>query len=586
MSELPRFALAILWSIAVLGPAVLEERPQCEQVWSLRGVVISAVDGTSPISGAVVTIAGKQFKSPVSAVSDSEGLFRFEQIAEGDVRVIAHKAGYLPMAYGAIRPGSDGVAVPVGSSAAPEELVIPLTLASTVTGTVYDSLGQAVPDVQVSAVRQRSAGSFEATIAATRTDASGRYCLSELWPGRYLVAVTLRGLSFSAIQSRTTAENDAIFAALEKRMAAPSNGYSTDSYIPDLMTVYYPRVLDEGASPLVSVGSSSSYEQTDITLPRIPAVRVAGQVQLPGQVRGGTVMLTTLGTSTVLAPPPRFAPVDQRGSFAFEAVPSGTYELDFRSERATVTTQWWARQTISVGQQPVSGLVLVTRPGMELRGEVVNLLELSGLTLEVNLSDAKAESAARIAAGAGTLIAPFENRTRIRGDGSFNITGVAPGTYKLNVSSLREDVAMLSALAGGQDLLDVPLEIKAETTELPPIRILISRAMASLGGTIATPQGTPISRYTVLLLPVSRDLWTSPGRRIRTTLPDSQGQYSFANVLPGSYYVGLLSQFEPADLENVDFLSAVAGAASVATISLGQHATVDLRMGTRDGIAN
>lgn len=546
---------------------------------TIKGMVISADRQESPLSAVMVTVSGEHLKSSTSGLTDSLGRFRIDHVPVDDVTVAARKPGYLPMMFGAIRPGATGITIPLSVTQPPPDIVIRLTASSTIGGTILDESGQPSAGLRVSAVRRRSDGSFDTRVSNSVTDSLGNYRLADLAPGPYLLAASRKRDLLPPPQVRTVSQNDSMLAALAQglrpTLAAEETGGSSFDYA---AIIYYPGVLNESGSQLIVLDTAESRDRTDFKLPPNRSVQVGGNATMPTGIRHVRVTLFPTEGKSVLSGSPRSTTTTEYGQFAFESVTAGTYDLEARSYASEGSQTWWGQLTIRVGGQAVSDLRIDMRPTLELHGEVRGAISAtSNNSFEVVLSNSLLDRATRAALSASPE--GLALRGSLNKDSTFEIHGISPGTYRLSVTSSRPDLAVLSAIAEGNDLLDVPLLVSPDTSTLPHVTIEVSSLLSSLSGMIVGTQDIAISRYSVLIFPSSPTLWPTAMRRIRTTHPNPQGRYQFEDVPAGEYYVGLLADLNDEDLGNPDFFEAVRRLAVLVTVSPGRRTTLDVKVG-------
>src|SRR5215831_13701942 len=112
-------------------------------------VVADSTD--APIAGARVTVHPARMRGafsgpPPEALTDENGRFAFNGLAEGDYRVDVQKTGYAP----SVQPFDPSVSVHVPN----DRLEIRLQRGGVITGRVLDGSGQPVSDLSLMALRR------------------------------------------------------------------------------------------------------------------------------------------------------------------------------------------------------------------------------------------------------------------------------------------------------------------------------------------------------------------------------------------------------------------------------------------------
>lgn len=139
MAAKPADALQI-----VMGPPVVADKTSTTGQYALSGTVVDALTG-APIQRALVQLMGTQSQA---VLTDEGGKFRFENLAQGQVIVNAHKPGYSdPRAISSSRFTIDTPIV-IGRDAAP--LVLKLNPDSAIVVKVTGEDGEGVESLPVS----------------------------------------------------------------------------------------------------------------------------------------------------------------------------------------------------------------------------------------------------------------------------------------------------------------------------------------------------------------------------------------------------------------------------------------------------
>ena len=132
-------------------------------------------------------------------------------------------------------------------------------------------------------------------------------------------------------------------------------------------------------------------------------------------------------------------------------------------------------------------------------------------------------------------------------------------------------------MLAGRDLLDVPLEMTANSADVRDVVLTFTDRPTELSGTLQTTAGTPAAEYFILVFPADRSLWRPGQRRLRTTRPATDGAFSVRDLPPGDYFVAALTDLDPA-WQTLAFLESLAGASVRITIRDGESVRQDLRL--------
>jgi hypothetical protein len=581
---------------------------------SIRGRLVTDTDPPQPIARAIVTLSG-DLPANRGAITDEDGRFAFAQLPQGRFTVAAIKPAYLSAAFGAARPGRPGTAIVLAGDEQ-RDIVIRMARGAVLTGTVTDRNGRPVPFIQVSAVRAVAAPNPE-TITSS-TDDRGLYRIFGLMPGEYVVRATPR--AGGAIGVRSGAELDALIAQLTARKGAPATfdqNRPRPTPVPDAPVVasaptYFPGTSARENASSIAVKAGEERGGLDFQLSFVRTTTVEGTVSGPSQ-NIVAVQLSFSSSTQVNAQGNTTAVLVQRPSasdpsFKYTGVSPGRYRIMGRVERNQTTAPpalppmgvvmsgsgslagpvgdfLYGIADIDIDGQDVVHVGIDLQPGSTLTGRLsfdasahpepgdvgkirINLAPVNGTSYSVTNGT--------IYGNMLSVVAPAQ----FRPDGTFAISSIGPGTYKVNVE-LPNDLSgvwtLRSALADGRDVLDLPLEIQTGQN-VENVVLAFSDRKTRLTGTLQTAAATPATDYFVVVFPVNQQLWRAGARRISSTRPASNGNYAFNDLPGGEYYIAALTDVEPADLGDPKFLADIVPASLRISLAEGETTTRDLRV--------
>jgi len=282
----------------------------------ISGRVVSVAAGSVPDATITLTPLDGPVP-PVTIVSDRQGAFAFDRIAAGRYHVSAAKSGYTsrqPLRAPADRfDTGHEVTVREGEPAAHLELT--LHRESSIAGRIAEPDGIPAPDVQVIAAVRRGAGHVLLHETRTIAEWDGRYRITGLPPGEYLVVI-LPGTSTDPNRMRANAER-----------RAPESSSATR---PFFEPTFYPGVTTDAAAETVTVFEGIPVDGIDTWL--MPGERhsISGRVLWPeGRVAENIVIeyanLTAQRTGLWTVPEPG-------DLFRITGVPRGTVVLLARAD--------------------------------------------------------------------------------------------------------------------------------------------------------------------------------------------------------------------------------------------------------------
>jgi hypothetical protein len=178
----------------------------------------------------------------------------------------------------------------------------------------------------------------------------------------------------------------------------------------------------------------------------------------------------------------------------------------------------------------------------------------------------------------GGLLRPVGSR--LNADGTFTLTNITPGSYRLTVPSSAQNLAgwwLRSAMWENRDLLDGPLTI-APGTDLSQVVVTFTDRHTELGGMLQTPLGQAATDFSVIAFPADPALRVTGSRRIRSTRPSSDGQFRFTDLPPGDYLVAALTDVDMKDLGDAAFLESVSSGGVKLSLSEGEKKKQNLRL--------
>jgi uncharacterized protein (DUF2141 family) len=572
---------------------------QAQATATITGVVVTTDSAPQPIAGAVVTMTGGASGQLLSAITDETGRFVLSNLTPGRYSVSASKPAYVPMAYGATRPGRPGVTIAVAAGPS-VNIQVALPRGGVITGTIRDQLGDPAADVQVLIARaDRLSTSGQMYIEnIVSTDDRGVYRVYGLMPDDYIVSALPGRFMGGEMFAPSRDEVDAKLRRLELRFAQSTIGGSAPPAAADqksapvapevpftIGATYYPGTPVAGDAARIRVAMGEERRGVDIRLVPLRTVKVSGMIQAgeipPQQVR--PQLLPAAASQGIFISSNIVGPAAD-GSFTFLNVAPGRYVLFARTGPGALMfgpggadlPPMFATTDITVGDTDVNGIVLALRPATSVSGKVVfdgtssrppENMEL----VRLNLTPAPG--------GAGRQMEPFLGSvgTNARSDGTFRLTGVVPGAYTL--TSTFTGWWLRSVMVNGRDILDVPLEVDGSAADTIDARVTFTDRRSELHGTLTTASGQPASEFTVVVYPVNREFWRQGARRVRSVRPASDGAFSVMDLPPGDYLVAAVTDAEPDEWQQPSFLEQLVSASVKVSIAEGQRTRQDLRIG-------
>lgn len=533
-----------------------------------KGVLAGTITTASgqPAAGARVMLNGGDGPGRM-AMTDARGQFVFEGLRTGRYYVNATKPGFVSLSYGQRRVNGAGTAIPVNDG---ERRTIEMQLprSAVITGMILDERGEPSINTNVRGMRYTMTGGRRRAqqVANDQTDDRGIYRLHSLQPGEYGVCAVARNMGPMNDAQRIQMELESIrrsmenaqSAAVRQQMAQRLAQLQAQRVEPTEPTLGYAPVCfpASSATPSATVAVAAGEERSgiDLQMIMIPVARIEGTVVAPGGTLPREMQLMLTNADESMADIERQGTrVEPSGRFAFQNVSPGHYTLMARTMSFGPTPpsntpptakdpMLWATAEVTVNGQDVSDVVLELQRGITVSGQLT--FQPTTLPAPTDLTRTQV-SIFPFAPDSGPMLMGPPPQGKVDAAGRFTIPDVVPGKYRMSANVIGTQGWVVDAItAGGQDVLDFPLEIKGGR-DVTGVAVTFGDRQTELSGTIATEKGEPAIEQTILLYPTDQRYWMPGSRRIRTIRAGADGQYQFRMVPPGEYRLTTLVDPEP-----------------------------------------
>jgi hypothetical protein len=591
----------------------------------ISGRVVTADRNPQPLRRVVVTLTGA-VPTPRSVLTDDDGRFVFSRLPAGTFSVTARKAAYLAAPYGARRPGRSGMPIALAEGQR-ESISIAMFRGSAITGMLRDRNGTPVRGVDVRAIDGRAFSTPEAlpTEIAT-TDDRGIYRLYGLLPGEYyIVALPLLGGS-GETTGPSAASIDAALAMLASRRPPTPGATPVTPPAParrptvGFAPVFYPGTPSH--SEAASVRVEAEEERTGIDF----EMRLLSMAAIDGVVRGDVPNLSAVQIS-IIPSGPRVntvmhtgmitgRAVDAEGRFGYGNLAPGRYRIVARAQRGDVTPSTptvvnstgvaggggsgggpprpsstgdylYGVADVDLRGEDVGSVSLVLQPGGTMSGRIVfggtgavpAPADLSKMRVTVSLEGSMGSvSSGGVTMGTNLLSSPIAT---VRPDGTFDIRGIGPGRYTLNVTFPAAAEAgpwkLRSATASGRSLQDDAIEL-GPGVDVRDVTVRFSDELTQISGSLQGATGQVITEYYIVAIPTDKSLWRPRSRRILSVRPATDGRFVFNDLPAGEYTIAALTDLDPVDLWDTAFLTQIAAAGAPVAVADGEKKVHDLRI--------
>jgi hypothetical protein len=570
-------------------------RPASTGKARVTGVVVADDDEGRPLRRTRVMISGSELDLSRTAITSDEGVFSFDGLPTGQYTLTASKEGYVPMSFGAPRPGRPGRTVPL-IGAGTRHVAFRLPRGAVITGVIRDPQGDPAPGVSVAILSRRfSTATAERRLVpvprmpAAVTDDRGVYRIFGLPAGSYLVTA-LPQLPGSAgggevtpvsreivewalaeVQGRRTSPRPGMSAPLRPTPPAAERG-SRLAYAP----TYFPGTIFESRATAIELAAGQERTGVDVDLDYVSLAIVEGFVTMPPGMR---VQLTLMKADPAS---PYQGTMGARpgtdGRFTFTRVPPGHYAIHARAFPASVRTgatpaesTFWARTEVIVSGENVDGVTLSLAPALTLTGRITfessdargPVLENFRLPLQIG--------------SRGTASAPFPS-VLVNAD-RVSLQGVVPGPYRFMSTphGIRTRVArwwLKSIRIDSKEVLDEALTIPPASRQLD---VTFSDRASELSGRVTDAAGAPVTGAFAVVFSEDPASWFPHSRRVTAVRLNAEGRYVVSNLPAGNYLLAVSSDLENNEWFDPETLETLRAGAVRVRLAEHERKTVDIR---------
>ncbi len=409
--------------------------------------------------------------------------------------------------------------------------------------------------------------------------------------------------------------------AMLQEQLAQSEQEQNVAYAP----VYYPGTPSPAAASPVTLAISEERGGVDFRLVLVQTAKVEGVVQyqdgtLPPGTQVSLVPMDQIGMPPIPGASGSTTRAGQDGRFSFSNVAPGQYRVNARANvRAVDPAQpqdaaaaggrgrgqgpgggrggqiaqvLWGSADVNVNGQDVNGVSVSLQPGMTVTGRVT--FDSSALQPPTDLTRVRVNITPRGAQqGLDTGGLP---PAHVDATGRFTVTGVPPGRYSINANAAPAIAPgmpggrggnaggaasgqwlLKSATGTGQDILDFGLVIEPHQPVAGITLAFVDRTQ-EVTGTIQDPSGKPTADFTIILFAADKMYWVPQARRIQSARPSTDGKFAFRNIPPGDYRLTAVTDVEPGEWYDPNFLGQLVNASIPVTVREGEKKVQDIKI--------
>jgi hypothetical protein len=257
-----------------------------------------------------------------------------------------------------------------------------------------------------------------------------------------------------------------------------------------------------------------------------------------------------------------------------------------------ITQVLWGSADINVNGQDVQNVSVSLQRGMTITGRVSfdssTLIPPTDLTrVRVNITPRGTQQGMEMGG-----VPPAQ----VDATGRFTVTGVPPGRYSINANAT---AAMAPGAAGGRggaaaggataqwqlksatgpgpDILDFGLTVEPNQ-DIGGITLAFVDRSQEVTGMIQDPTGKPTADFTIILFAADRNYWVPQARRILSARPGTDGKFAFRNVPAGDYRLTAVTDVEPGEWFDPNFLAQLMNASIPLMIRDGEKKVQDIKV--------
>ncbi len=543
----------------------------------LAGVVTTLEESPRPLRRAVVTLSGGALAANIQTVTDDTGRFVFAELPAGRYTLSAGKPAYVRAYYGSRRPGR-GPATPIAIADGQRvtDIRIALLRGAAIEGVVVDQNGVPQASAQVTVLRPAIVNGERRLVNAdtarpwATTDDRGWYRHYGLPPGDYTVRSSASNGLLSGTRLTTVAALDAALRGASGETPPSVAGRAA----------YFPAAADASQAEVFTLAAGEERIGVDITVSLVRSSRIEGvMITQSGQpVQSALVGIANLSTGGMWGSPGIVRPApDGTGRFSMRSMLPGRYLFFGRGSvedvKATpdANLPLWTATEVLVSEQEVVDVALHFLPGVTVSGRVA--ADTAGKALDVTKLRVALAAAPAVP---GTIVPPAP--VSPQADGSFTFAGVPPGKYRVTLFGPTSGWTLRSAVVDGRDAADVPFEV-LHGRDLSGLRVLLTDRPTEISGALFDHLNRPAPEYAIVVFSTDPAHWTTAPRRMSGIVKvGADGSFVARGLPPGEYFLTVITDLDPAQLNDPSFLEMLSSASLKITLGEGEKKVQNLKL--------
>ncbi|HEY6391508.1 MAG TPA: carboxypeptidase-like regulatory domain-containing protein [Bryobacteraceae bacterium] len=499
-------------------------------------VVVTNSITAEPIKKVVVVLQNGNTQSGYAGLTDLAGHFKFQNVQPGSYLVSATRDGFIFQPGGAF--GHNFKPLKVDEEQRIKNFSLKLIPLAAVSGRVVDEDGDPIAGANVHAMQNTYAQGRRLLnpVDLANTNDLGEFQLINLQPGRYYFQ--------ASIPSR------ALNSPVRIRSPRPEETYPA---------TFYPGALDAAQATATEVAPGADITSIDFRLRKMRSYRVRGKIvdaqgqaaasaSLRIQMRGAAV---NSGRASSMVRPD--------GSFDVRGLLPGSY---------VAIAQWMqagkmnvARQSISISDQDVNGLLLTLAPALEISGSV-------------QVEGPQSDNQHRLT----VMLEPLEwmgqsADTMAESDGTFVLHNVIPALFEVDIYPF-PGTYLKTIRLGDQEVTDARIDLTQPAGG--SLKLVLGVDGGKLDGVVQDLNGDPAAGALITVAP--RDELENRRDLFKQSMTGDKGDFHVQDLAPGDYKVFAWQRVDPNLLEVTEFRKPFESKAASVGIVANGHESVQLKI--------
>jgi hypothetical protein len=505
---------------------------------SIEGRALSS-DG-APLARARITLVSSALAAARVTLSRADGGYGFAHLPAGSYTITATHSGFVSRPYSE-HSSSRGTAVALAEGQTLSGVEILLPPAGVIAGRILDEDAKPFAGATIDALvtRTEAGQSILTTVSTTESNDRGEFRLTGLAAGQYYLSAF-----------------DPAFAHVGDETGPLRYG-----------ATYFPGVASVDDATRVAVVPGQEPAALSFAIKLLRPARVSGRLNTPERKPLISAAVVMAHTDAAMSMPAEQASILPNGTFMFQSVPPGRYEIRARGESVPGGVAHFASFRLLVEGHDVRDITMELLPGATISGQVTfesatgKHAAFTGLRVRAPLVDGRSFADALTGA--------------VLPDGTYAIRGVMPGSHLLTVEGLQYPWVVKNVTSRGQDVSDAGLEADARQ-RFENVRIVITDAATDVSGSVRDARGRPVADAIVLVIPLSQQFWQRSSRRFGLLHTDPDGRFRIRGLPEGEYRAVASLDVDESDAFRVPVLDRLSEAGTPLSLKPLEQRVLDL----------